>query len=255
MTKKRLIAVIIVRNGSVVQSEQFKHTNVIHYDAIHAVEAFSSWDVDEIIILNVSSDNKSKENFLNIVKHVSSVCFVPLSAGGHIDDIEYGKSLIQNGADKLIINSAFHNAPDVPMALSRILGKQCIVASIDTKPPTSLVGVQSVHVDRGRKKINDCLADWITHVEECGAGELFLNNIINDGNRKGYDLSLIECAKDVTNLPVIIFGGAARERHFADGLTHGADAVAAANYFHYKEMATKIIKKHLKRTGFNVREQ
>lgn len=252
MTKKRVVAVIIVRDGRVVQSEQFRHTNVIHYDAIHAVDAFSNWDVDEIVLLNVSKNRDSQEGFIELLRHVSKSCFVPLTVGGFIDTVRYGEQLIKCGADKLVINSAFHAQPDVPKKLCEIFGRQCVVASIDAKFDMQS-NLYQVLIHQGKKIIGESLRDWIKHVQECGAGELFLNNVDFDGNRKGYDLEMLKTARPLTKMPIIMFGGAALEKHFAAGLDCGADAVAAANVFHYKEMATKKIKRYLARNKYDVR--
>lgn len=253
MIKQRLIAVIVVRDGQVVQSEKFKHDHVIHYDAIHAVESFSRWDVDEIVMLNVSKERQSREHFVDIVEHVSEVCFVPLAVGGYIDEEGYAAKLIKSGADKLILNTAFFKAPQVGKSIAARFGKQCLVASIDVRTAGSSDRV--VYVDRGTVSTGKKLEDWIVHCESNGAGEIFINNIEHDGNRKGYDILSIKKTLNKTNLPVIAFGGAFHDKHFAEGLEAGASAVAAANIFHYKEMATKQVKRYLKRKGFNVREQ
>lgn len=250
MTKNRIIAVIVVRDGRVVQSEKFKHNHVIHYDAIHAIESFSRWNVDEIVVLNVSHGEGTKEGFLEIIEKVSKVCWVPLTAGGFINSVDYGANLIKKGADKLIINSSFHKQPEIPKELANKFGKQCIVASIDVK---DIDDKKIVHVDRGRLNTNQSLQIWISHCEKHGAGELFINNIEFDGNRGGYDLESLKIATEECKLPVIIFGGAAMDKHFAQGIENGASGVAAANMFHYKEMATKQIKRYLIRNNYSVR--
>ena len=118
MLKTRLIAVIIVRQGQVVQSVQFKHTNVIHYDACHAVEAFNSWDIDELVVLNVSRKSETRDNFLNVVSQISKYCFVPLSVGGWITDSDYAGELLRCGADKLVLNSVIVEQPNLVRMLS-----------------------------------------------------------------------------------------------------------------------------------------
>lgn len=253
MTKQRLIAVVVIREGRVVQSEKFQHNHVIHYDAYHAVESFSRWDVDEIVLINVSKDKNTQQGFSDIVENVSRTCWVPLTAGGHIDSEEYGAELLSRGADKLILNTAFFTNPQLPYRLSQRFGQQCVVASIDVR--LGLGNSRAVWVDRGTVNTEQQLTDWISHCEKYGAGELFLNSVEHDGNRQGYDLLSLDLAVNCTNLPIIIFGGAFTNKHFAEGLAHGASAVAAANIFHYKEMATKQVKRFLKRRDFNVRNQ
>lgn len=251
MLKKRVIAVVIIRDGGVVQSEGFKHTHVIHSDAFHAVEAFNRWAVDEIILLNVSLSRKSRTDFLAIVERVSKTCFIPLTVGGWIDTEEYGAKLIENGADKLIINTAWELNVAVPRCLSQRFGKQCIVASIDVK---SINGKKEVHIDRGRQHLKLSPLYWAQHCIKNGAGEVFINNIEHDGLRKGYDLETITLLAQGISVPVIAFGGVFNWEHMAEGLDAGADAVAAANIFHYKELAAKQAKRYLARKGFNLRK-
>ena len=131
MLKKRLIAVLIIRNGQVVQSVRFKHTNVIHYNPVHAIDSFNKWAVDEIVILNVDRKPENKEHFVNVLSDISRHCFVPLSAGGWINDENYAEQLLRNGADKLVLNTALSSNPKLVKSLSKRYGKQCIVISID----------------------------------------------------------------------------------------------------------------------------
>jgi cyclase len=252
MLKHRVIAVIIIRDGNVVQSEKFNHTNVIHYDAYHAVEAFNSWLADEIILLNVSKKKSSQKKFLEIVKHVSKTCFVPLSVGGFIDSLGYGSSLISSGADKLIINTLWKTDLDTVRLLSTQFGSQCIVASIDIKT-NKLNQKKEVHVDRGSKNIGTDPISWSKYCEKNGAGEIFFNNIDHDGNRKGYDLeTLSEISKNIS-IPLIAFGGVFEWKHLLDGIKAGANAVAAANIFHYKELAMQHAKKFLQDNNIPIR--
>jgi len=251
MLKNRLIAVIIIRDGQVVQSEKFNHTNVIHYDAIHAVNAFNSWLIDEIILLNVSKNKSSQKKFLEIVKHVSKTCFVPLTVGGHIDSLAYGSSIISSGADKLIINTLWKTDLETVLALIDKYGSQCIVASIDIKSNNEMI--KDVYIDRGTKNIGVDPFKWAKYCEKNGAGEIFFNNIDHDGNRQGYDLKVLNKISKGVKIPVIAFGGVFSWKHLLDGIHAGADAVAAANIFHYKEMATKLAKKYLLKNNIKIR--
>ena len=112
---------------------KFKHTNVIHYDPVHAIEAFNKWSVDEIVVLNVSKKPESKSSFAETLERISKECFVPISAGGWITDHQYAQNLLRSGADKLILNTAFFQNPSFANELSDKYGKQCIVASMDVK--------------------------------------------------------------------------------------------------------------------------
>ena len=250
MVKNRLIAVVIIRDNQVVQSVKFKHTNVIHYDAIHAIETFNQWSVDEIVLLNVSPSSGTKDDFLELVGRVSKSCFVPLSVGGWIDDFEYGCSLVRNGADKLVLNTACHSNQDLVKNLIEHFGSQCVVASIDfdyvDEKPTVLI-------DRGTRDIGVSPNLWAETLENMGVGEVFLNCVSRDGARKGYDLDMVEKVSSNISIPLIAFGGVLRWKHLLDGLNVGASAVAAANIFHYTEHAAKRAKEYLYDEGVNIR--
>lgn len=253
MLKKRLIAVLILRDGQVVQSIRFKHTNVIHYDPVHAMEAFNKWSVDEIVLLNVSRSADSRDAFAQSVEHVSKHCFVPLSVGGWVTDADYARGLLTKGADKLVLNTAFADDPALVKTLSRRFGRQCIVASIDVKRGED--GVAQVAVDRGQRLLEAAPADWAQRVQDLGAGEIFFNSVDHDGARKGYDLESLKAVTAAVELPVIAFGGVFTWSHLLAGIEAGAEAVAAANIFHYTEQATRKAKSFLADAGVPVRSE
>ena len=259
MLKKRVIAVIILRDGQVVQSVRFKHTNVIHYDAYHAVEAFNRWSVDEIILVDVSPSPAStraenvNHQFVQILKKAASTCFVPLTAGGWITTEEYAASLIENGADKLLLNTVFHTHPDLVTRFAKRFGRQAITGSLDVKRKN--VNSAGIGVDRGRVFLDCSPARWAQKMVDIGAGEIFFNSIDFDGNRKGYDLESLKSVCESVRVPVIAFGGVSRWEHMAEGLDVGADAVAAANIFHYKEHSTKQAKRYLAEKGYMIRSE
>ena len=253
MLKKRLIAVLILRDGQVVQSIRFKHTNVIHYDPVHAMEAFNKWSVDEIVLLNVSRGSESREAFAQAVEQVSRHCFVPLSVGGWITDAAYARHLLSKGADKLVLNTAFAEDPELVQTLSRRFGKQCIVASIDVKRDEA--GTAKVTVDRGARLLDEEPVAWARRAQELGAGEIFFNSVDHDGARKGYDIASIKAIAGSVDIPVIAFGGVFTWSHLLAGIEAGADAVAAANIFHYTEQATRKAKSFLAAAGVPVRSE
>jgi cyclase len=253
MLKKRLIAVLILRDGQVVQSVRFKHTNVIHYDPVHAMEAFNKWAVDEIVILNVSRDADSRDKFAEIVERISRQCFVPLAAGGWIDSEEYAQRLLRSGADKLMVNTILADDPELVSRLAMRYGRQCIVASMDVKRDE--FGTPGIAVDRGSRLINAAPEAWARKAVEIGAGEIFFNSIDHDGARKGYDLDSIRKVCEAVSVPVIAFGGVFIWDHLVQGIDVGASAVAVANLFHYTEQSTRKAKTHLARAGILVRQQ
>jgi cyclase len=250
MLKKRFIAVLIILDGQVVQIVKFKHTNVIHYDPIHAIEALNKWSVDEIVILNVSKKAESRKGFVEDLKRISERCFVPISAGGWITDEYYARALLRAGADKIILNSAFYQNPVLIYELSKSYGKQCIVASMDAK---QIDGRKTIWVDRGRVNTEILPVDWAKKVIEYGAGEIFFNSIDHDGARRGYDVETISKICDQISVPLIAFGGIFRWHQLLAGFDAGADAVAVANQLHYTEHAAKKAKKFLNESGIKIR--
>lgn len=251
MLKHRLIAVIILSQDQVVQSVRFRHTNVIHYDAIHAVEAFNNWDIDELVLLNVSRKPESRDGFLKVVESASRYCFVPLAAGGWIGDDDYAGRLLRSGADKLVLNTALADDPALVTRLSEKYGAQCIVASLDVKHDAE--GKAKVFVDRGCRDTGMSPEAWAIRAESLGAGEIFFNSVDHDGARQGYDLASLRAVCGVVGIPVIAFGGVFTWQHLLEGIQAGADAVAAANIFHYTEHSTRKAKTYLLEHGVNVR--
>jgi cyclase len=273
--KKRLIAVLILRDGQIVQSVNFKHTNVIG-NAITAVDFFNKWAVDEIVLLDVSPTTGKRDRFYPIVEDLSRKCFVPLTVGGWVRDVDEMRRLLRAGADKIVINTEAVRRPELISEGAALLGNQCMVVSIDARrivsggaaagePTISVSGgaaageptIQSQHevfVDRGREATGLSPFDWARTAEARGAGELFVTSIDHDGVRRGYDLELLRGVADAVDIPVIAFGGVFTWQHLVDGVVEGhAEAVSAANIFHYTEHSTKKAKEFMRAAGIDVR--
>ena len=250
MLKKRLIAVLILNEQNVVQSVRFKHTNAIHYDAVHAIDCFNKWSVDEIAILNVSRDPDSKKQFSETIKNICKKCFVPVSAGGWVNETEYARELFYNGADKIILNTAFFENPEFCSNLAKRFGTQSLIASMDVKQDDTQT---SVWINRGSKNIRMAPIDWAKKLVSLGAGEIFFNSIDHDGARRGYNLEVLNSVCTSVNIPVIAFGGVFTWTHLLEGFKAGADAVALANQLHYTEHSAKKAKNFLLNSGISMR--
>lgn len=255
MLKKRLIAVLILRDGRVVQSVQFKHTNVIHWKPVTAIDFFDRWAIDEIAVLDVSRDQKNRSLFCDVVVGLSKKCFVPLAVGGWITSVDDVRQILRLGADKVIINTEAVRRPELITACAKVFGSQCVVVSIDVKDHgPDVENRYEVYIDRGREPTGLSPVTWARRAQELGSGEIFLNCIERDGFRQGYDLALLRRVVDAVAIPVIAMGGVLEWQHLVDGIVAGgADAVAAANIFHYTEHSTKKAKEFMRAVGIEVR--
>ena len=252
MLKHRLIPVLILRDGRVVQSVKFKHTNVIHSKPVTAVDFFNRWAVDEMVVLDVSRNQRKRQKFYEVVLGLSKKCFVPLTVGGWVDSVEEVRKLLRLGADKVTINTEAVRRPPLIKECAKVFGSQCIVVSIDVKDHGD--SQYEVYIDRGREPTGLSPFEWAKQAQEMGAGEIFLNCIDRDGFRQGYDLVLLRGVVNAVNIPVIAMGGVFTWQHLVDGIVAGhADAVAAANIFHYTEHSTKKAKRYMRQAGIDVR--
>jgi cyclase len=250
--KKRLIPSIVLRDGTVVRSVSFKHTNVIHWKPLTAVDFFNKWAVDEIVLLDVSRDLGQRERFYEVVEGLSRKCFVPLTVGGWVTTVEEVRRLLRLGADKVSVNTAAVRRPEFITECARFFGAQCVVVAIDVRRAPD--GTPEVWIDRGGERTSWRAAAWAREAEARGAGEILLTSIDRDGSGLGYDLELVRDVVDAVSIPVVAFGGAFTWQHLVDGITiGGADAVSAANVFHFTEQSTRKAKDYMRKSGIDVR--
>lgn len=251
MLKPRLIACLVLKDGWVVQSINFSKYLPVGSPDI-AVEYLARWDVDEIILLDISaSPQGSKPNF-DLVERVSEERFVPLTVGGGITSTSDIRDLIHHGADKISINSAAVKKPAIIEEGANLFGAQCIVVSIDVKKTCS--DGYEVCVDSGSQGTGLHPVKWAKQIERLGAGEILLNSIDRDGSKLGYDIQLVKMVSDAVTIPVIACGGVGKFDHFVEGVQDGnASAVAAANIFHFMEHSVISAKAYIKDAGTNIR--
>lgn len=251
IVKHRLVACLLWRDGSIVQSVNFEHTNIIG-DAQTAVDFFNVWGVDEIILLDVSRNDSSIDEFRETAVELSTSCFVPLTIGGWVESIEDIRELLMSGADKVVINTKAETDPEFITRASDLFGSQCITVSIDAKKTAD--GYEVV-TDRGRNRAGKDPVEWAKHVETLGAGEIFLTSIDQDGTQSGYDIDLISAVSGAVSIPVVASGGVGIWKHLVEGIVEGnADAVSVANRLHHVQHSTKKAKDYLKSAGIDVRE-
>ncbi|MBV9521608.1 MAG: imidazole glycerol phosphate synthase subunit HisF [Alphaproteobacteria bacterium] len=247
MTRPRLIPVLLLKQGVIVRSQLFTVHQVIG-NPMSTVERFSHWNVDELVLLDISGEDVHDlrrediqqryqgNSALDVLREVAKVSFMPLAFGGRVRTLEHISARLAAGADKVIINTAALDDPDFIGAASRRFGAQCVVVSIDAKKTEG--GGYEVHAADGARPTGRDPAAWAREAERRGAGEIFLNSIDRDGSAQGYDLALLRAVTSAVSIPVIACGGVGRYEHFAPGIAEGgAAAVAAANIFHFFELS------------------
>src|SRR3989338_6702090 len=253
MIKKRLIPVLLLKNGWLVQSKGFENYQNLG-NPVSAVKRLSEWASDEMIYLDISKDevydlrrddlgNANRHSFLEIIKDVSKVTFMPMTVGGRIRnlrDIEHRLSL---GANKVSINTQAIADKKFISSAAKEFGSQCVVVSVDVK---NINGRRVVMSSGGFEETRYSPLEWVKIAEEMGAGEILLNSIDRDGMKNGYDIEMIADVSDSVKIPVIACGGVGEWAHFAEALEKTkVDAVAAANIFHYYDQSVYLAKKYL----------
>jgi len=249
----RVVGVLIWKDSTIVQSEKFTHTNVIHDDVIHAVESFRADDLDELVILNVSPNSQSITTFAKELGRITRDVRIPISAGGHISCKYDFEQLLGNGADKIVVNTSIVENPEFVKEMSNLYGSSTIVGSVDIRKNIE-TNTRVVFTRQGKKQTDLDLREWLKLAQETGVGEILFNSIDHDGGREGYDLESLRFIADNTALPLIGFGGVGKWEHLAEGLMQGCDAVAFANGLHYVEFAPRKAKRFLIDKGFEVRK-
>jgi imidazole glycerol-phosphate synthase subunit HisF len=261
MKKHRVIPVLLLRNGFLVQSKQFKRYQNLG-NPVSAVKRLSEWGSDELIYLDITSDDSydmrrddlghpNRNNLFDIIEDVSKMAFMPMTVGGRIRSLEDIEKRLLLGADKIAINSKPLEDPAFIELAAREFGSQCIVVSMDVR---LIEGQYQVFAEGGKQATGRDPLHWALQVEQLGAGEILLNSIDRDGVKNGYDLDLLNRVVDAVRIPVIACGGVGEWSHFGEALQKtGVDAVAAANIFHYVDQSVYLAKKYLREQGLNVR--
>ena len=262
MYKRRLIPVLFFKDGWIVRSQKFLRHQYIG-DPVHHVKRLMQWDVDELIVLDISkgktdfthdrSDykNKSVISVIEFINIIALECGIPLTFGGKIRTLDDVMLRIQNGADKVSVNSILALKPEVITEAIHRFGSQAIVASIDYR---MIEKIPVVYTSGGTVNQNIEVSEWARYVESLGVGEIFLNSIDNDGCAQGYDLETLSRVANYVKIPVIACGGAGRPQHFYDCYNDtNVSAVAAGNIFHFTENAYPAAKKILKDKVYYIR--
>lgn len=256
MVKIRVIPVVLLREGKIVQSRKFSRYNIIG-EPTPAVERISNWSSDELIYLDISPlpavpvDVSAAHGALHqVLADVAARCTVPLTFGGGIRDLGEVRTRLRLGADKITLNTAAVENPELIRQVAETFGSQCIVVSIDAAETGSGYEVRK----GGWEPTGLDPVEVAQAAADAGAGEILLNSVDRDGSGRGYDLALIERVSRAVSIPVIALGGAGKWEDFAE-VMHAtrASAVAAANIFHHSENSVHRCKEYLYDQGLPVR--
>lgn len=250
MLKKRVIPTLLFKDVGLVKGISFDSWRRVG-TAMQSVKVYNVRDVDELMFLDISATDAGREPDYEAINELADECFVPLTVGGGVRNIEDVRRLLLAGADKVAINSAAVDDTELIARSANRFGSQCVVISIDTK---YVNGEHKVFTHSGKKETRWRACDWAKQAENLGAGEILLTSIDRDGTMSGYDLGLIRSVVDNVSIPVIASGGAGCYEDMEKALrVGGASAVAAASIYHFTEQTPLEAKRYLKARGVPVR--
>lgn len=258
MLKKRIIFTLLHTEKGFALSRNFRLQQVgtrqwlaDHYEFDHISVA-----IDELILLNAAREKEHNQQFLTDLKSISQNCFMPISAGGHVESVQDAYQLLRHGADKIVMNSAILTNPQLIAALIKEFGRQCLVAAVDVTQwmnEHSHENESQVHINRGRNLTKTTLAQWYGIATSLEVGEIYLNSIDQDGTGQGYDFSLLDHIPNDSSTPLILAGGAGNAQHLAQGLRHPkVDAVATAHLFNFIGDGLQDARSQLLEMGFDI---
>ena len=250
MLKNRIIPCLDVKNGRVVKGINFVGLKDAG-DPVEQAKIYSDGGADEICFLDITASNENRDTIFDVVRETSKKCFVPLTVGGGVRSIEDINKLLNCGADKVSINTAAVQNPDVVEQSSKKFGSQCIVVAIDAKKNNDR---WEIYTHGGRNSTGIDAIEFASNMEKRGAGELLITSMDRDGTQIGYDINLMSMISSRVNIPIIASGGVGELEHLVDGIKLGkASAVLAASIFHYGKYSIKEAKEYLDSKGIPVR--
>ena len=251
MKTARVIPCLDVTDGRVVKGTNFVDLR----DAGDPVELAARYDLegaDELVFLDITASSDGRETMVDVVRRTADQVFIPLTVGGGIRSVVDARRMLRAGADKVSVNTAAVQNPELISEIAAEFGRQCVVCAIDAKRRDDS-GFE-VYLHGGRTPTGIDAVEWAVRSVEAGAGELLLTSMDRDGTKEGFDLVLTRAVADAVGVPVIASGGVGRLEHLVDGVVEGgADAVLAASIFHFREFTVADAKRALTAAGVPVR--
>ncbi|MEW5921852.1 MAG: imidazole glycerol phosphate synthase subunit HisF [Bacillota bacterium] len=252
MLAKRIIPCLDVKEGRVVKGVQFVDLKDAG-DPVEFAGFYNKEGADELVFLDITASYEQRETMIEVARRTAKEVFIPFTVGGGIGAIEQIRNILHAGADKISLNTAAVENPELIREGARIFGSQCIVVAIDARWNEQIQDWE-VYTHGGRKGTGISALAWAARVESLGAGEILLTSMDADGGQAGYDIPLTRAVCEKVSIPVIASGGAGKMEDFARVLTEGkADAALAASVFHYRHFSIREVKEFLREQGVEVR--
>ena len=252
MFTKRIIPCLDVNKGRVVKGVNFVDLKDAG-DPVEIAKAYDAAGADELIFLDITASCEERDTVVDMVREVAASVFIPFTVGGGIRTVDDFRKLLREGADKISVNSAAIDRPELIREAADKFGSQCVVVAIDAKRRED--GGWNIYKHGGRLDTGIDAIEWAKRAESLGAGEILLTSMDCDGTKAGYDIALTRAVAEAVSIPVIASGGAGTVEHFHEALTEGkADAALAASLFHYKELEISQVKTYLSKRGISVRQ-
>ncbi|GED18726.1 imidazole glycerol phosphate synthase subunit HisF [Kurthia gibsonii] len=252
MLTKRIIPCLDVKDGRVVKGVQFVSLRDAG-DPVELATFYNEQGADELVFLDISATHEGRETMEDVVRQTAATLSIPFTVGGGIRTLEDMKRMLRAGADKVSLNSAALQNPEIIEEGARYFGSQCIVVAIDAKW-SEQDNTWMVFTHGGRNRLDVEAVAWAKQAVALGAGELLVTSMDSDGEKKGFDLELMKAIRKEVNVPIIASGGAGNAEHFYTVLENAdADAALAASIFHYKETSVEEVKSYLKNKGVSIR--
>jgi len=249
MNALRIIPCLDVKDGRVVKGINFVNLRDAG-DAVQCAEAYDREGADELVFLDITASSDRRSIIIDLVKHVAERVFIPFCVGGGIRTLEDMQLILAEGADKVSINTAAFQNPQLIKEGAEHFGSQCIVCAIDVKFNGSF---HEVYLNGGRTRTGREAISWAQEVVALGAGEILLTSMDTDGRKTGFDLDITKKIVQAVDVPVIASGGAGTMQHFAEAFDAGARAALAASLFHFNEMRIADLKGYLSARGYPMR--
>lgn len=256
MLSKRIIACLDVRDGNLAKSIKFVDTRDIG-DPVAAAREYYEGGIDELVFYDITASSDNRDIMIGVVNRVAEQIFIPFSVGGGLRTVEDCRRVLLAGAEKVNVNTAAVQNPELIAEASRAFGAQCVVLSMDVRavaPTPDIPSGYEIVIRGGRTPTGVDAIEWARRGEDLGAGELVINSIDADGTKAGYEITLTRTIADTVSVPVIASGGAGKPEHLYDVLTEGhADAALVASILHCDEYEIAELKEYLARRGVKVR--